>query len=146
MKRGGFLSVYTIVMCLAVLGGLGNMLFFEVQENFYGEQNLWLPLYQALGMFQLSMTSFSAVIFNSGGFMMGLLLMLDLINWLNQRVLWVILYAIPVGLAVLNTVREIRQAANPAYPDNFVMDILVAWVACAIMLACLKRASKYPLY
>lgn len=125
---------YNRLQTLQMIGAFSYLIAFYVQENFYGTPNALMPLYQFLGVFQLSLTTFF------GGFSLGCLPVIILILMIRSfeetppPVAYVVIILTSTLYGILNTLKEVKQAAQPTYYDNFAMDIMVGWLACTIII------------
>lgn len=115
--------------------GFGGMFlhafFFDVQENFYTSTNHLYQWYLAAGMWQLSLTSASAVFF-AEGIVATVLFIVAEFNY--TRMFRFILVATVIAGQLVYSSYEIYQFFNPAYFDHNFLDIVVAAVANLIMV------------
>lgn len=97
---------------------------FNIQENFYGQQNEWYSLYIQMGR-PLYLTTF-IYLFGWGYLFLGLILLTDPNE--NPRSVATYLFCF---LNVMNVLQEIWQIMKK-YPDTHGMDILAGFVAMAL--------------
>lgn len=102
---------------------------FNVQENFYTGTNDLYQLYMAAGIWQLSLTSASAVFYTTS---VGLLIVLIIADRYTAKVRFFLLGLIAAGIVVYAGY-EIFQVFFPAYYDRNFLDIAVATLASLIL-------------
>lgn len=105
--------------------------FFNIQENFYTGTNDLYQWYLAAGMWQLSLTSASAVFF-AEGIVATVLFIVAEFNY--TRMFRFILVATVIAGQLVYTAYELYQFFYPTYFDHNFLDIVVAAVANLIMV------------
>ena len=139
-------NLFNFNLTLQMVGVIGHQFFYWVQENFYGDPNFLKPVSDALNN-QTSATSFFAVLgmigsgmsffmiyaFNNKPTLFGL-----------SKMLW--LYILPIIPVIVYTAYEYHQMLHPTYPDNHILDLVVAWIAPFVYWTaytwCLKKPQK----
>ncbi len=145
-EKKAFLNNFIIAMMLSqLLGVVGETFFYIVQENQYGQKNFLEPVFNELGIFQLSMTSFFVCLILIGN---GLVITFRFLepNLAYKPAGMNILFSVPIATAIVYSLYEFNQSINPPYPDNHFIDALMGWLACLLCLYLLawvkKTASK----
>lgn len=127
-------NLFYIYLFWFLAGAVMHEVFYDIQENFYTAQNWLFDFYNLAGMFQLSLTSMSAVFCFTN---IGLLI------YLTERranrlaystvIRKQIIQIISIGWLVYSA-REISQFFAPMYYDHNFIDIGMALIASLLLM------------
>lgn len=141
MLKEKYNRIWNSLLALELIGTMGHLMFFEVQENFYGKQNVLKPLYNNLGVFQLSMTSYFISLTIIGVGMLGMFFfLLCFEEMIHPKIVQSCFYLLPIAGAVVYTLYEINQSIHPTYPDRFALDACLSWLACLTYISVVRWA------
>lgn len=133
-KYGQLSKVFYSYAYLAVLGGILHLIGLSIQSNFYSKSNGFFELYQAAGIFQLSITSGTAVFLFTGiGLAAYCVIQRDLNLEYSRRSWWRMVGLVLLG-GVVYSGYEFYQFLFPEYYDRPLLDVLVAWIATLVLL------------
>lgn len=113
---------------LIVLGLIGHIFFYCVQENFYTRPNFLKPINDILNS-QTSATTYFVVLYLAATQMILALFVIFLTLRIQFWLKVLIYYLAPILPGLVYTAYEYQQMLNPTYHDNHILDIVLAWVA-----------------
>ena len=113
---------------LIVLGLIGHIFFYYVQENFYTQSNFLKPINDILNS-QTSATTYFVVLYLAATQMILALFVIFLTLRIQFWLKVLIYYLAPILPGLVYTAYEYQQMLNPTYPDNHILDIVLAWAA-----------------
>lgn len=133
-KNSSLSALFFVYGGIALFGGVLHFIGLIIQSNFYVGRNILYWLYQAAGMFQLSITSATAVwLFTSFGACMYCLMQQDIRREYSRK-FWRNLFWLVIFGGIVYSAYEIYQMMFPEYHDYPWRDILLAWFATGTLL------------
>lgn len=116
-------GIFLFYLAVTFGGMLLHGLLFNIQENFYTGINGWYDWYVQAGVWQLSLTSATAVFFSTGILLVIILIISDF--QYTTKIRRFLLGVIFVGLVIYAGYETYQAITQPYFDHNF-LDIVVA--------------------
>ena len=129
-----------VFMMLGMPSVPGWILFFYVQENAYSRPNVLAGVNDLLHG-QTFATTFFIVLFA-----LSIVGALTCACTIRFRFWLVATVVVPIIIPCLNTYLEYVQYSHPTYHDNYILDVVVGWIAYACYYTAIMHAAKRQKY
>lgn len=140
---------YLSLLLLYVVSLASYRFTFMVQENFYGEANMLIDLYNLAGPLQLSLTSICVFCYVTTQLLLLLLVphfLLYAVKWKNpwnNRVYRRgVLFGLTIAAFAIYAAYEHAQAKTPSYPDNYSTDVFMALLGYGVLIFVIQLTQR----
>lgn len=121
-------SLFSFNLILVVGGLIGHIFFYWVQENFYTQPNFLKPIEDLLNN-QTSATTYFVVLSSTATQMILVLFITMILDSISFGLKVIGHFLAPIIPFAVYCFYEYQQMLNPPYPDNHILDMVVAGLA-----------------
>lgn len=141
VPRPFFTKLWFLFLETLLFGVISHFFFAYLQDNVYGSTNSLMAIEKIMGN-QVSVTSFSVVLYMSSAWMLLYVGIAEYLKILEKSIGIIGLYMSPLVPLIVYIYYEINQMLQPTYVDNHILDIVMSLLACITLWAINTYAIK----
>lgn len=141
VPRPFFTKLWFLFLETLLFGVISHFFFAYLQDNVYGSTNSLMAIEKIMGN-QVSVTSFSVVLYMSSAWMLLYVGIAEYLKILEKSIGIIGLYMSPLVPLIVYIYYEINQMLQPTYVDNHILDIVMSLLACITLWSINTYAIK----